>query len=983
MLRQYRHPLQTLLAALAVIGALYSLSWSDASLPTTENFFTWLICVVVVAVCTRFPILVRQTEFNLSHAISIGLLLSFGVAPAALVTGFGLLIGEAWWALAPGQAPAADRPARVSTATAQFVRQIVPVLAAGAADRLIARQLTTHAPSETTVALAIFTIINVVLYLVTLLLEVDTAPGAATRFFRENLGTVGLALSAPLPLVVIRALQIAEFEGSLVRVMGGILLVLTLWLYWASWRILHQTQALAASQETLTQAREQVDQAQRQATLMAARAEVAARNSRTLVERARQFDTLVQLNETLRAFAGAQLPYESILRQIAEATEATLAQLGLLSSTGNSIQYVANLGLSDTAIQQLNAIASAEAGLPGRALRSGHAERVNNVLADPDYVEQFPGVRSEMAVPLMQGDRRVGVIRLLSRQANAFTTEAEAFAAQAANLVALAVTNASLKEQAQTRQKEHSILFEAGSQLTANLDLRTVQGMVVQKLAEAMDADLCTLAEVDPTARTFRLIEPYAPHAQQVAEHGAVSAAITDRRAVVVQANDTRADVRELEALRAEGMSTVVVLPMVNANQVTGFARLYTRDPRQYTPPNLQLLHTLANQAATALHNARTYQQVIESRDRLAAILNSTREGVLVIDSTGIISLVNPRIEELWGVSVGRLLNQHLTQLLAAPDLDLAGKLGFQDSDLEELLLTLRAGLALSISKAHYQIQQPKLRYLERTGAPVLDQFARAIGWVIILRDMTEERELQQVRDTLSNMIVHDLRSPLASMLAGLHLIRDRVPPEQQTPIIRQSVEIAIRSCNKMIGLVNTLLDISRLETGELSLARRPVQLTTLVDEVLDDLTPLANDQGLVLISDVASALPSLQADADKLNRVFTNLIDNALKFSPPGGQVTVRAELQPASNGHGQPRVMCSVLDNGPGIPDDYRERIFDRFVQVQGRKGRREGTGLGLAFCKLAVEAHGGRIWAENRPEGGTAINFTLPLEQTEAAT
>jgi signal transduction histidine kinase len=247
---------------------------------------------------------------------------------------------------------------------------------------------------------------------------------------------------------------------------------------------------------------------------------------------------------------------------------------------------------------------------------------------------------------------------------------------------------------------------------------------------------------------------------------------------------------------------------------------------------------------------------------------------------------------------------------------------------------------------------------------------------------MTEERELQQVRDTLSNMIVHDLRSPLSSMLAGLHLMRDRLTPEQQTPLIRQSLEVAIRSCNKMIGLVSTLLDISRMETGDLEIHRRPVQFSLLVDEVLADLTPLANDQGLVLLSDVPPVLPSVLADPDKLNRVLTNLIDNALKFSPPGGQVLVRAEVLAAANGaatngRAKPGILCSVLDSGPGIPADYRDRVFDRFVQVQGQKGRREGTGLGLTFCKMAVEAHGGRIWAENRPEGGSAFCFTLPLE------
>lgn len=981
MFRSYRRPIQITLLILTLIGSLASLTWSNLAAQVTEveTFFTWLFLVAVIALCSRFPLLLRQTEISLGHALGVGLLLTYGVAPAVIVTALGLVMGELAWALWPATAPAADRPGRVSNFAWQLVRQTTPLLIAGAADRFLAEQLISHVGDpQSPVVLGIFTILFLLFYTATLTVETSIAPGAGTQFFRENVGAVSLALLAPAPLAVIRALQISEFEVSLVRVIGGIFAVLTLWFYWSSWRLLNQEDRLRHNQRELDETRQQLENQQRQTTLLAARAEVAGRQAHSLLARARQFDTLVQLNETLRTYAGSALPYDSIIRQIGEATGAHIAQLGLLSSSGKSLQYVAGIGLPE----ERAAIVSPEAGAAGRALRLGHAVRIGHLQADPDYVEQLPGMRSELCAPLLQGDRRLGVIRLLHAQPNAFTPEDEAFAVQAAHLLALALTNATLKEQAQTRQKEHTILFEAGSQLTANLDLRTVQNLIVQKLAEALDADKCTLAEVDPAGRTFQVVEPYAPQTQSVADYPAMQQAITERRPLSVQATDSHADGRELEALRAEHMSTVLLAPMLAGHQVIGLARLYSRGPRQYSPADLQLIQTLANQAGVALQNAQSFQQVIESRDRLAAILNSTREGVLVIDSSGLISLANPRIEEFWGVPVVRLLNQPLTTLLADEELDIAGKLGFAETELEELLLTLRAGLALSIPKVQYRVQTQKTRYLERTGAPVLDQLGRAIGWVLILRDMTEERELQQVRDTLSNMIVHDLRSPLSSMLAGLHLMRDRLTPEQQTPLIRQSLEVAIRSCNKMIGLVSTLLDISRMESGDLEIQRRPVQFSLLVDEVLTDLTPLANDQGLVLINEVPPALPPVQGDPDKLSRVLTNLIDNALKFSPPGGQVQVRAEVLAAAdgsatNGRTKPSILCSVLDNGPGIPAEYRDRVFDRFVQVQGQRGRREGTGLGLAFCKMAVEAHGGRIWVENRPEGGSAFCFTLPLE------
>jgi len=134
----------------------------------------------------------------------------------------------------------------------------------------------------------------------------------------------------------------------------------------------------------------------------------------------------------------------------------------------------------------------------------------------------------------------------------------------------------------------------------------------------------------------------------------------------------------------------------------------------------------------------------------------------------------------------------------------------------------------------------------------------------------------------------------------------------------------------------------------------------------------LARDQGLSIVNDLATDLPLVALDPEKLTRVIANLVDNALKFTPTGGVVRIVADLP-----DGQSEIRVGVLDSGPGIPDDYRARIFDRFVQVSGRRGARAGSGLGLSFCKLTVEAHGGRIWAENLQEGGSGFYFTLPTD------
>jgi signal transduction histidine kinase len=145
-----------------------------------------------------------------------------------------------------------------------------------------------------------------------------------------------------------------------------------------------------------------------------------------------------------------------------------------------------------------------------------------------------------------------------------------------------------------------------------------------------------------------------------------------------------------------------------------------------------------------------------------------------------------------------------------------------------------------------------------------------------------------------------------------------------------------------------------------------------ILDAAVDYLLPLAGDSEITLSKIVEPDLPLVLIDEDKINRVIVNLIDNALKFTPRGGRVTVSAERW--LNGDEGSYVRCIVRDTGPGIPPEYRSRIFERFVQIANRHGRRRGTGIGLNFCQLAIEAHGGRIWVDEAPGGGSEFSFTL---------
>jgi signal transduction histidine kinase len=192
---------------------------------------------------------------------------------------------------------------------------------------------------------------------------------------------------------------------------------------------------------------------------------------------------------------------------------------------------------------------------------------------------------------------------------------------------------------------------------------------------------------------------------------------------------------------------------------------------------------------------------------------------------------------------------------------------------------------------------------------------------------------------------------------------------------VQQTAEVSLRATRKLLNLVDSLLDISKMESGMITLDREPMQLAPLCTHVIDELSSVAKVMEISLTASIPDQLPILDIDTDKIERVLLNLVDNAIKFTAAGGYVSIAAIPEPESE-----FVRIEVRDTGTGIPDEYKGLLFDRYAQVNGQRGRRRGTGLGLTFCRMAVEAHGGRIWIEDNPPGGAVFIFTLPVAEMD---
>jgi signal transduction histidine kinase len=281
-------------------------------------------------------------------------------------------------------------------------------------------------------------------------------------------------------------------------------------------------------------------------------------------------------------------------------------------------------------------------------------------------------------------------------------------------------------------------------------------------------------------------------------------------------------------------------------------------------------------------------------------------------------------------------------------------------------LVSARPDIGISIMR----MLSGRLRDADNVRTSALQGGQQLVKQVSRLESEKEQLlELQRVRKETSDLIVHDLRNPLGIIYGVLNMF-EMVLPVEVLHDNRELFDLATTGCERMQRLVDSLLDVAKLETGEMVLNLTSTNLRPLIEEAAHREALASKLRGVVIETAADDNLPPAIMDAEQIDRVLANLIDNALKYSPEQSHLFVDAHAEPG-------QIVVSVTDQGPGIPAQERERIFERFAQIAGDKPSRRGFGLGLTFCRLTIEAHGGRIWVEAGPGGvGSRFIFTLPL-------
>jgi two-component system phosphate regulon sensor histidine kinase PhoR len=353
----------------------------------------------------------------------------------------------------------------------------------------------------------------------------------------------------------------------------------------------------------------------------------------------------------------------------------------------------------------------------------------------------------------------------------------------------------------------------------------------------------------------------------------------------------------------------------------------------------------------------RLDQQVTEGVSGTQTILSAMQDGLLVVDARHRVTLINPTCQRLWGVAES-FVGQPILEIIREPALD------------RLIAQTLATGEAQQTELTIADSPGDSPRRMELGAVLMRNDDAAAIGVVVLFHDVTQLRQADEVRRDFVANVSHELRTPLSILRGYIETLLD--DPDTSAPELARVLEVMKKHSDRLGVLVDDLLTLAQLESASPNLQLSDVRLSELFAAIIRDWARKFAEKKLSIDVGVAPDLPLIQADETRLQEILYNLLDNALKYTPPGGKIRLQAQRV----GH---EIALSVSDSGVGIPEADLPRIFERFYRADKARSRElGGTGLGLSIVKHIAQLHGGRVEAESEPERGTTIRVLLPVAQ-----
>jgi PAS domain S-box-containing protein len=523
----------------------------------------------------------------------------------------------------------------------------------------------------------------------------------------------------------------------------------------------------------------------------------------------------------------------------------------------------------------------------------------------------------------------------------------------------------------QTRINELSTLLETSTAVVSTLDTSDVLNRIFEQVEQILSIHKGAIVVWDEEERAYKaqtsqgLSQRYTDNLIIGPEEFSSVTIRAIKTGQPIQISDTETNpsfTAYRERARSEGYRSLLAIPLKTVHAPPAALLIYNPTPHEYTEREINLLKHFANHAAMAIENAalfaRSDARLREQTRRLEALIQSMEDGLILEDLTGKVLYANRRVSDLTGFPADDLIGQPVSTLVErvlenARDQDkVRGTI--------ETILSGNLQQTITIAVDHQQ----GIRYLRLKFFTVTGEAGLSIGRGQLLQDITQGQELDRMKSSLISTVSHELRTPLAAIKGYVTtLLAEDVNWEQQAQ--QEFLSIILEETDRLSDLVNDLLDMSRIEAGNLTISRSLCNLKELVTASIHHVRPPPDE---FLKIDLPPDLPLLFVDPHRIEAVLRNLVENAVKHTPPATQIRISAR-------HRLDEVIVYVSDEGPGISTADHQHVFESFYRVSsGLTQQAPGAGLGLSICQGFIHAHGGKIWLEPT-EVGACMAFSLP--------
>lgn len=496
-----------------------------------------------------------------------------------------------------------------------------------------------------------------------------------------------------------------------------------------------------------------------------------------------------------------------------------------------------------------------------------------------------------------------------------------------------------------------------------SLDLDRTLETALRAVLEVVGAEAGGISLIDETTKEVVLraqrgwLRDIATAPMRIPPGQGMSGQVISTNSLVVYNNLDGTEEYAVPSFKEEHFRSIAMAPMRARGKIIGILSIMSHKPDQFDEEILNVLRAVADTVGVAIDNARLYETRVEQEKRLNAILQSTADGIIATDQSGMIRLVNYTAEAILDIKADDLLGTPLREANIP-------------ARIRNLLLDALSAHADEDSKS-FQVNLENERVLSAMVSPVyvesqVERRSETDGWVIVLQDVTHLREEEIARAQFIQAAAHDMRNPLSVTQSSLNLLKDIVVSDDSD--VHEVIRIALNGVDRLQALIDDLLHLEHIESGY-GFNLTEVDLVELLREVSAEIRPLMDNKNLQFNLDIQSSLPTMRLDRRWISRALHNYLSNAYKYSPPGSKVMLRAVVRDGA-------AHLEVADTGPGIPVSAQSRLFERFYRVKGTEDI-NGTGLGLAIVKSVAEIHNGEVYVHSKEGSGSTFGLRLPVD------